>query len=303
MAGVFISYRRADSGGWAGRLFDHLSLRFGKDLVFQDLDDIEPGENFLKVILEAIDACDVFLAIIGPLWLVNAQGEKRLDNPDDVLLMEIQEALKLERNIIPVLVGDADIPSAGDLPESISTIAHLNAVELSGNRWTYDVSLLVDRIRELLLPTRKQFTLSETKAELQRMERRYFDLLETDAAGALEITQQVQALLDRVSPIYPHDPYLQLVRGYFFKNEAMAFLRLGRYAEYTTSLEAADRIFQTMINERPNDAGAWNGRGSVEIIRGNYQAALGYIDRALEINPGYEAAFHDRKMVLERLRG
>ena len=41
MSKVFISYRRADSAEWAKRLYCHLSMRFGEDLIFQDVDDIQ----------------------------------------------------------------------------------------------------------------------------------------------------------------------------------------------------------------------------------------------------------------------
>ncbi|MGZ8156956.1 MAG: toll/interleukin-1 receptor domain-containing protein, partial [Burkholderiales bacterium] len=67
MAGIFISYRRADSDGWAGRLRDALRVRFG-DLVFQDVDNIADGEIFSDVIDRALNECDVALIIIGPSW-------------------------------------------------------------------------------------------------------------------------------------------------------------------------------------------------------------------------------------------
>ena len=54
MARIFISYRRSDSRKWANKLFEHISMRFGKDLVFQDVDDIKPGKDFLLVLHEAI---------------------------------------------------------------------------------------------------------------------------------------------------------------------------------------------------------------------------------------------------------
>jgi hypothetical protein len=40
MAAVFLSYRRADSTDIAGRLFDHLVQRIGKENVFKDVDSI-----------------------------------------------------------------------------------------------------------------------------------------------------------------------------------------------------------------------------------------------------------------------
>ena len=117
MSGVFISYRRADSAGHAGRLFDHLSMRFGADLIFQDFDDIKPGTDFLQAIQTAIKSCDIMLVLIGPLWLEDAQGRRRLDDLEDVLRLEVSEALQKDVTVIPVLLGGATMPPAEDLPE------------------------------------------------------------------------------------------------------------------------------------------------------------------------------------------
>lgn len=301
MSGVFISYRRSDSGGWAGRLFDHLSMRFGKDLVFQDFDDIKPGTDFLEVIRTAIKVCDVVLVLIGPHWLKDAEGRRRLDNPQDVLRMEISEALEGEKTVIPILLGGASMPSAENLPDPIKSLSRQHAVEVTDSRWDYDVGQLIKRLRELILPREGQLSLSQAQQELHQKQLRYFEILPHHAAGALELAQQALAFLDRVSPLYPHDPYLQLVRGYFHKNEAMALRNLDRYEEFEKALNEAERVFDTMIRERPADVGAWNGKGSVEALRGNFKEALRFIDRALEIDPNYEAAKQDREEILRRL--
>ena len=65
---IFISYRRDDSAGYAGRLFDYLSAHFGANNIFMDIDTIEPGEDFRKVISRAVGTCDVVLVMIGKLW-------------------------------------------------------------------------------------------------------------------------------------------------------------------------------------------------------------------------------------------
>src|SRR5262249_61435830 len=69
MPGVFLSYRRDDSGGWAGRLRDHLALRYGEDRVWQDVDDLTVGSDYLPHILKNIAAADAVLIVIGPHWL------------------------------------------------------------------------------------------------------------------------------------------------------------------------------------------------------------------------------------------
>ena len=69
MGAIFISYRREDSEGHAGRLFEDLVERFGKGSVFIDVTGIEPGRDFRKVIDAKVASCGVLLAVIGNRWL------------------------------------------------------------------------------------------------------------------------------------------------------------------------------------------------------------------------------------------
>src|SRR5829696_1206718 len=120
MAGIFISYRREDSSGYAGRLHSDLVARFGWDRVFMDIDALQPGVNYVKALDEAILTCDAFLAMIGPRWMSvsDADSNRRLDNPRDFVRREIATALaRGDLRVVPVLVGDARPPSRADLPE------------------------------------------------------------------------------------------------------------------------------------------------------------------------------------------
>jgi tetratricopeptide (TPR) repeat protein len=108
-------------------------------------------------------------------------------------------------------------------------------------------------------------------------------------------------LLDQVLPVYPDDPWLKSTRGYSYKNESMALRRLGRIDEADEALSKADRVFSTMADEDPDDASAWNGQGSVAALRGDLQVALELIDKALELDPSYEVAWHDRQQLLPRI--
>src|SRR4051794_20886164 len=73
MAAIFISYRREDTGGHAGRLCDRLSARFGTDRVFMDIQDIHPGQNFATSIDDTIATCGAVVAVIGPRWVETVQ--------------------------------------------------------------------------------------------------------------------------------------------------------------------------------------------------------------------------------------
>jgi len=149
--GVFISYRRGDSAGHAGRLYDRLSTHFGEPQVFMDIDGIEPGIDFVESLRQAVQQCRVLVAVIGPDWLAatDAHGSKRLSNSGDFVRMEIVAALERGIRVIPVLVQDATMPAPDDLPEALVPLASRNALELSDARWSYDVGRLIDVVERV----------------------------------------------------------------------------------------------------------------------------------------------------------
>ena len=142
---VFVSYRRDDAGGYAGRLGDALADHFGADHVFLDVVSISPGDDFVSAIRDAIAACDVFVPVIGPGWAdsVDGRGSRRLDDPDDVVRLEIEAALEQDVPVVPVLVGNASMPPVDGLPPTLGALARRNAVEISSARWVFDVSRLI----------------------------------------------------------------------------------------------------------------------------------------------------------------
>src|SRR5690349_12991443 len=150
--GIFISYRRADAAYPAGWLFDKLAAHFGADRVFKDVDSIQPGDDFAEVITAAVGSCAVLLAVIGRHWLAIAHedGRRRLDSRADMVRLEIEEALKRGIRIIPVLVDEATIPDAAQLPASLRGLAGRQAVELSPYRFSTDASRLLRTLDEVL---------------------------------------------------------------------------------------------------------------------------------------------------------
>lgn len=154
MSGIFISYRREDSAAVAGRLFDRLSQRFGKDNIFRDIDTVDPGAEFTKVIKERIRVCDVLLALIGKNWIDarDAAGQRRLDQPHDLVAAEISEALAQRKLVIPTLVERASMPTHEALPRRMTPLADRNAVEISDARFDYDVGRLIAAIEKVVAP-------------------------------------------------------------------------------------------------------------------------------------------------------
>lgn len=149
MRAIFISYRRDDAEGQAGRLFDDLTQHFGDDAVFMDVAAIEPGRDFRRVIDEQVASCGVLLAIIGKSWLTakDESGARRLDDQMDLVRLETASALKRDIPVVPVLVHGARMPRAEDLPQDLKELAFRNGVELTHARWNSDVQVLVKALR------------------------------------------------------------------------------------------------------------------------------------------------------------
>lgn len=149
--GIFISYRREDTAYSAGWLFDRLTARLGERRVFKDIDSIELGENFVEVIMAAVGSCDVLLALIGDQWLsaTDAEGKRRLEDPDDFVRLEIETALLRDVRVIPILVDGAAMPRADQLPPSMAGLVRCQGLELSPSRFDYDTN----RLLEVLEPT------------------------------------------------------------------------------------------------------------------------------------------------------
>ena len=151
---IFISYRRDDSAGHAGRLYDSLVAHFSREQIFMDVDAIEPGEDFFEVIENAMGACGVLVVIIGRQWLESADAHgRRLDRSNDWVRLEVAAALEKKIRVIPVLVQGAAMPSAELLPETLATLARRQAFELSDLRWYSDVERLAASIKKGLQKT------------------------------------------------------------------------------------------------------------------------------------------------------
>ncbi|NML17170.1 toll/interleukin-1 receptor domain-containing protein [Azohydromonas caseinilytica] len=302
MSRVFISYRRSDSAQAATRLCRHIGMRFGHDLVFQDVEDIKPGCNWLESIRQELASCEVFLVVIGPHWLVDADGRHRLADKEDVLRWEVCEALHRHATVLPVLVDDAHMPSSQCLPDELKSFALQQAMILPPKRWAAGIQRLMERVCDLIVPRATDMSLEQAQQMLYDLQMKSIDSLEHGrAADALALAQKSQSELDRALPLYPEDAILKVTRGYLYKNEAMALMRLERQGEAETALNQAENVFRTMLDERPKDASAWNGLGSVEAVRGHLEKAHEYIDEALKIAPDYPAALQDHEMILQHL--
>jgi len=148
---VFISYRRQETAWPARQLHDVLAAELGADRIFKDVDDIEPGDDFVEQIQSAVGSCQVLLALIGPQWLTvtDARGGRRIDDPADFVRLEVETALSRDDvRVIPILVDHARMPTAEELPAGLAALTRIQAVEI--NPVSFDTHRLLRVLNETL---------------------------------------------------------------------------------------------------------------------------------------------------------
>lgn len=150
---IFINYRRGDEPGFTHALLGRLEQAFPAERLFIDVDNIPPGEDFVRALESQVAQCDALLAVIGNGWLdaTDERGSRRLDDPNDFVRIEIESALKQGKRVIPVLVHEARMPRPDELPEAIRPLATRNAVRLTHERFRADVQGLIKALQGALV--------------------------------------------------------------------------------------------------------------------------------------------------------
>lgn len=244
MPKIFISYRRDDSSGHAGRLSDHLRQHFGDDSIFMDVDTIDLGHDFQTILQAEVNKCDIMLVVIGREWLdcIDPQtGVRRLDNPKDWIRIETVEALRRDIPVVPVLVDGAELPVVGQLPQNMSTLPNRQAATISDNQWRVGVDNLITRLEAI--PRRKEH--DETVAWLARIGPKR---LAAFAAGIMAILAVIAWLL------WPARVQVPAVTGKSLAQAREEFVAVG-LALPSTSVKEEESLTQppgTVIRQEPS---------------------------------------------------
>lgn len=141
---VFISYRRDDAAGYAGRLEESLENQLGHGTVFRDVLDIPPGADFVAAIRARLAQAETVLVVIGPRWAGDGVGgeARRLDDPQDFVRLEVALALESRARVVPVLLPGVTMPAESTLPDELKPLARRNAIALTDTNWAADVERL-----------------------------------------------------------------------------------------------------------------------------------------------------------------
>jgi len=161
MGQIFISYRREETAGHAGRLEEALEAHFGAEQIFRDVEDLTPGLPFPDALDRRLDQASVVLVLIGSRWLApDHEGMRRLDRDDDYVRLEVSRALEGGKPVVPVLIDDVPMPQVEQLPEVLAALAQRQAVRLTDAGWRDDVNRLAKTLETWVPPRRSRHGVS-----------------------------------------------------------------------------------------------------------------------------------------------
>jgi len=154
---IFISYRRTDTADFTVALYNQLLDYFREDMIFKDINTIQPGQQFAEVLEAALDSCAVVLVVIGPGWV--GKESNRLMEEGDWVRQEIAVALQRNLRVVPILVNGTKMPAKDQLPPDLHGLTKRQAHPIDNQRFEYDVERLCLAIKDLVPITRSKQTL------------------------------------------------------------------------------------------------------------------------------------------------
>jgi len=242
MGKIFINYRHDDAMDSVGFLDYILVHEFSRDFIFKDMQSMKPGDDFEKVISDQIANCDVLLAVIGPKWQESISV--RQNEPDDFVRLEIKAALTLRKRVIPILVQDAAMPVAADLPSSIRLLASRHAIRLRSAHFVSDAHKLISGLHEAL---------DEVKTERQsvRAEQERFNREAEETSRIVAAEERTKSLALKGLPREEILRAAELANWEFVKDQCETYwLRdhLARFPNGSTAQYAQSRLEQLMRN-------------------------------------------------------
>jgi tetratricopeptide (TPR) repeat protein len=312
MAGVFVSYRRADSA-YALLLYKALAQKFGSARVFRDFESIAPGQDFVTVLDAALAQCAACVVIVGRGWL---DALDRLASSDDFVRREIAGILDRGTLLIPCLVGGSKMPAAAAIPAVLAAFLRKDAMTIGDEYFDRDTDMLLAALNEALsqvpqtaapdgeMHYRQQRAVALLKRQVSRLQVRAIELIEAnEVARARDELAEGFDVIMQLLEWSPGDVPLDLQLGYLCKTQAQVQDAAGERAEADRSLELAlamfNRIRGTGAGAASDEkASALNGLGNVYYARGDLEAAIRNYRLALDLIPDYAYAWHDLLLAL-----
>jgi tetratricopeptide (TPR) repeat protein len=249
---VFISYRRSVGQYPARAVFQDL-VAHGYD-AFLDVESIDSGV-FETIILNQIAARAHFLVILAPGSL------ERCTDSGDWVRREIERAMDLERNIVPVMFKEFSFSLEKKyLTGKLESLSSYSALNVPGDYFYEAMAKLSGRF--LKQPV-------------------YGTVISTPLSERDAVESRINAALTQPEPtsaqISAYDFYSKGYQCYELKD-----------------LHGAILNFTRAIESNPEFSRAYYNRGIAYLLQGNPKAAYSDLERTIELDPNDPYAYHNR---------
>lgn len=239
---VFISYRRI-APFHARAVYQHLSSN-GYD-VFMDVERMDSGA-FDEILLRQIAARAHFVLLLTPGAL------DRCANPDDWLRREIEHAIDMKRNIVPVTFDGFDWDAAKPfMTGKLTSLGRYNGLNVP-----------TDFFDEAMARLRTRFLNIDVDAVIHP----------TPAADKVVVKER-KAEVEAAPPVTEKE-----LTAEQYASQAHEFNEAGRFDE---AIAAANRA----IHLQPDNPTAYVDRGSAYHSKGKYNQAISDYNRAIQLDP------------------
>ncbi len=289
---VFISYRRTNV--YTARAVYQYLVAHNYD-VFLDSESIDSGA-FDRVILNQIAARAHFVVILTPSAI------ERCLQVGDWLRREIEHAIDLKRNIVPMMFEGFRFEDVQRyLTGKLALLQAYNAINVPSDYFDEAMSRLTSRFLEKPL----DMVLHPTPVDDQNEVTRHMN----EAASQPVVLEHLLTAEE-----YFEQGYLLSRRGDYsdaiarFTNaiecnplDDLYYVSRGLVRQLSKDQEGAMVDFATAIGLNPESAPAYYNRGNVHYNRDEYEKAIEDYDTALTLNPHYSEAFHNRGVARAKL--
>jgi tetratricopeptide (TPR) repeat protein len=278
---VFVSYRRTNAP-WALAIFQNLT-QHGFD-VFFDFAGIASGD-FESVILANIRQRAHFLVVLTPSAL------ERCGDPGDWLRREIETALALKRNIVPLMLEGFDFGSAGianQLTGTLVALKNYNALRIPAEYFDEAMS----RLREKFLNVPLEAVLHPASlAALQGALEQKAAATAAPAVAEKELT--AQEWFERALKTADMDERIRFnTEAIHLKPDySVAFHNRGSSRWEQGDFEGAWRDYTEAIRIKPDLVASYVCRGNLLLECGDIPLALQDYDEAIRLDPNDGEAY------------
>jgi tetratricopeptide (TPR) repeat protein len=281
---VFISYRRTNVP-WA--LVIYKDLTHNEYDVFFDFTGIKGGD-FESVILANIKARAHFVVLLTPSAL------KRCNEPGDWLRREIEMALDLKRNIVPLMLEGFSFKSrsiARQLTGKLALLSRYNALPVPIEYFDEAMKRLRDERLNVALDAvlHPPSVVAQQAALAEQAAVRAAPAITAQQLTAQEVYERGCDSIDLDEQLRLFSEAIRLQPDF-----AEALNNRGAVKATQGDLTGALEDFNESIRLLPDEATAFSNRGNVRKRQGDLKAAIKDYNKAIRIDPEYAAAFSNR---------